>query len=158
MVWFAHVNDWLLKEVFSIDWVNTSCQINHSQFHSSVIHHRSPFNPFPAGGGGQFDPPCSFFSYNSKSIGLKLLKFSDFSLIPKGLKPGFYTYCLSPQAWMTTFSCNKLNLCFDPLSVVRFWQFLAFLKAFDIKKRNAKVLKIICIQSVKRNLHIFSFS
>ena len=23
--------------------------------------------------------------------------------------------------WMITFSCNKLNLCFDPLSLIRFW-------------------------------------
>ena len=56
LVWFAHVNDWLLKEVFSIDWVNTSCQINHSQFHSSVIPHRYPFIPFPAGGGVNLTP------------------------------------------------------------------------------------------------------
>ena len=35
-------------------------------------------NPLPAWGGGQFDPPCSFFLHNSKSIGLRLLKFSDF--------------------------------------------------------------------------------
>ena len=51
-------------------------------------------------GGGQFDPPCSFFLHNSKSIGLRLLKFSDFSYRPKalplGLKPGFNTNCLSP--------------------------------------------------------------
>ena len=41
-------------------------------------------NPIPAGGGGaQFDPPCSFFLHNLKSIGLRLLKFSDFSYIPK---------------------------------------------------------------------------
>ena len=57
------------------------------------------FNPIPAGGGGgQF----VVFLHNSKSIGLRLLKFSDFSYIPKplplGLKLGFYTNCLSPQA------------------------------------------------------------
>ena len=52
---------------------------------------------------------CSFFLHNSKSIGLRLLKFSNFSYIPKalplGLKPGFNTNCLSPQA-------NCLNDCF----------------------------------------------
>ena len=60
-------------------------------------------------GGGQFDPPCSFFLHNSKSTGLRLLKFSDFSYIPKALllvlKPGFNTNCLSPQA-------HCLNDCF----------------------------------------------
>ena len=60
-------------------------------------------------GGGQFDPPVVFFLNNSKSIGLRLLKFSDFSYIPKTLplrfKPGFNTNCLSPQA-------HCLNDCF----------------------------------------------
>ena len=55
-------------------------------------------NPIPAG-GCQFAPPCSYFLHNSKSIGLRLLKFSDFSYIPKalslGLKPGFNTNCIS---------------------------------------------------------------
>ena len=59
-------------------------------------------------GGGQFDPPVVFL-HNSKSIGLRLLKCSDFSYIPKalplGLKPGFNTNCLSPQA-------HCLNDCF----------------------------------------------
>ena len=53
-------------------------------------------NPIDAGGG-------------SKSIGLRLLKFSDFPYIPKalpvGLKPGFNTNCLRPQA-------HCLNDCF----------------------------------------------
>ena len=56
-------------------------------------------NPIPAGGGGQFDPPPVVFLHNSKSIGLRLMKFSDFSYIPKalplGLKPGFNTNCLN---------------------------------------------------------------
>ena len=64
---------------------------------------------FLLGGGGQFDPQCSFFYKNSKSIGLRLLKFSDFSYIPKALpvgpKPAFNTNCLSPQA-------HCLNDCF----------------------------------------------
>ena len=50
------------------------------------------FNPIPAGGEGQFDPPCSFFSHNSQSIGLRLLKFSDFSYIPKALPLGTLPY------------------------------------------------------------------
>ena len=58
-------------------------------------------NPIPAGGGVHLTPPVVFL-HNSKSIGLRLLKFSDFSYIPKalplGLKPGFNTNCLSPQA------------------------------------------------------------
>ena len=58
-------------------------------------------NPIPAGGGVKLTPTCSFL-HNSKSIGLRLLNFSDFSYIPKalplGLKPGFNTNCLSPQA------------------------------------------------------------
>ena len=74
------------------------CQLTVLQFISLHL------NPIPAGttGGGQIDPPCSFFLHNSKSIGLRLLKFSDFSYIPKalpsGLKPGFNTNCLNPQA------------------------------------------------------------
>ena len=52
-------------------------------------------------GGGQIYPPVVFLHY-SKSIGLRLLKFSEFSLIPKALslclKPDFYTYCMSPKA------------------------------------------------------------
>ena len=30
-------------------------------------------------------------------------------------------WVLRHTAWMTAFSCNKLNLCFNPISVVRFW-------------------------------------
>jgi len=77
-------------------------------------------NPIPAGGG-------EFFLHNSKSIGVRLFKFSDFSYIPKALpldlKPGFNTNCLSPQAHCLydCFFCNKLNLSFNPLSLVRFW-------------------------------------
>ena len=67
------------------------------------------YNPIPAGGWGQFDPPPVVFLHISKSIGLRLLKFSDFSYIPKALpldlKPGFNTNCLSPQA-------HCLNDCF----------------------------------------------
>ena len=58
---------------------------------------------------GQFDPHPVVYLHNSKSIGLRLLKFSDFSYIPKALplgqKPGFNTNCLSPQA-------HCLNDCF----------------------------------------------
>ena len=58
---------------------------------------------FLLGEGDQFaPPPVVFFLHNSKSIGLRLSTFSDFSYIPKalrlGLKPGFNTNCLSPQA------------------------------------------------------------
>ena len=42
---------------------------------------------------------------------------------------------------MTTFSCNKLNLCFDPLLVARFWSFLSFWKAGDIRKQIAQILQ-----------------
>jgi len=46
---------------------------------------------FLLGGGVKLPPPVVFL-HNSKSIGLRLLKFSDFSYIPKalslGLKPG----------------------------------------------------------------------
>ena len=63
---------------------------------------------FLLGGGSIWPPPCSFF-YITQSIGLRLLKFSDFSYVPKalplGLKPGFNTNCLSPQA-------HCLNDCF----------------------------------------------
>ena len=60
-------------------------------------------------GGGVNLPPPVFFLHNSKIIGLMLLKFSDFSYIPKalplGLKPDLNTNCLSPQA-------HCLNDCF----------------------------------------------
>ena len=63
---------------------------------------------FPLGGGWSIWPPVVFF-YITQSIGLSLLKFSDFSYIPKaltlGLKLGFNTNCLSPQA-------HCLNDCF----------------------------------------------
>ena len=49
---------------------------------------------FLLGGWVKLTPPVVFL-HNSKSIGLRLLKFSDFSYIPKalplGLKPGFNT-------------------------------------------------------------------
>ena len=64
---------------------------------------------FLLGGGVNLTPPLQFFLHNSKSIGLRLLKFSDFSYIskalPLGLKPGFNTNCLSPQT-------HCLNDCF----------------------------------------------
>ena len=55
---------------------------------------------FLLGGGVNFNlRPLQFFLHNSKSIGLRQLKFSDFSYIPKalpvGLKPGFNTNCLN---------------------------------------------------------------
>ena len=37
-------------------------------------------------GGGQIDFPFSFFLHNSKSIGLKLLKFCDFSVFLNTLR------------------------------------------------------------------------
>ena len=66
-------------------------------------------NPIPTGGGVNLTPLPVAFLLNSKSVGLRLLKFSDFFYIPKalhlGLKPGFNTNCLSPQA-------HCLNDCF----------------------------------------------
>ena len=94
-----------------------------SLFMNTFIH---VLNPIPAGGGGVNFTPLYLFLHNSKSISLGLLNFFYFSFIPKalplGLKPGFNTNCLSPQAHCLNdcFFCNKLNLCFDPLSVVRF--------------------------------------
>ena len=72
------------------------------------------FNPIPAGGVGQFDPPCSFFYITQKVLVWGCWNFSyKPKALPLGLKPGFNTNCLNDS--------NKLNLCFDPLSVVRFW-------------------------------------
>ena len=80
-------------------------------------------SPYSCWGGGQkFDPPLQFFLQNSKKIGLRLLKFSDFSYIPKalplGLKPGFNTNCLSykfffcKHFYYTTGFCDKkFNFC-----------------------------------------------
>ena len=79
----------------------------------------------PEGRGGDLfplPPPSQY--HNSKSIDLRLLKLSDFSLIPialpLGLNPGFYANCPSPQADYLFLYCNKLNLLFDSLSVVSF--------------------------------------
>ena len=47
-------------------------------------------------------PPPVVFLCNSKNNGFRLQKISDFSFLPIalpfGLKPGFYTNCLSPEA------------------------------------------------------------
>ena len=75
------------------------------------------FLPYSCWGGVNLTSPCSFFYITHNII-------HNFSYIPKalplGLKPGFNTNCLSPQAHCLNdyFSCNKINLCFDPLS---FW-------------------------------------
>jgi len=45
----------------------------------------SSVNPIPAGGGVNSPPPKKLFLNNSKVIGLRLLKFSDFRS-----KAGFY--------------------------------------------------------------------
>ena len=90
----------------------TCINVNPRGFNGSVnipesCDFRSQFDPltlFLLGGGVNLTPPVVFL-HNSKSIGLRLLKFSDFSYIPKalhlGLKPGFNTNC--------------------PLPLVRFW-------------------------------------
>ena len=53
---------------------------------------------------------------------------------------------------MTAFSFSKLNLCFDPLPLVRFWHEKTNCTSF------AKKIENFCKQPVKGNLHIFSFS
>ena len=102
VLWLAHVLNETQEEYSGKQIMVNKCQnivhqkvkVWHLMFYFSLI------NPIPAG-GGQFDPaPCSFL-HNSKSIGLRLLKFS----LPLGLKPCFYTNCLSPQA-------HCLNDCF----------------------------------------------
>ena len=75
------------------------------------------FNPIPAGGGRQVvPPPIVDFLHNSKSIGLRQLKFSDYTHIalPLGLKPSFYTNCLSPQTYYLNayFFLNKTKSLF----------------------------------------------
>ena len=56
---------------------------------------------------------------------------------------------------MTTFSCNKLNLCFDHLSVVRFLLFFRFLESLSYMETDCtsfakNFLQIICLQPVKK--------
>ena len=101
---FFSMKNWLFSIVGSVKSVLLIYQFKEGNCQGPT------FNPIPAGGGGQFaPPPVVFFLHNSKSIGLRLLKFSDFSYIPKalplGLKPGFNTNCQSPQA-------HCLNDCF----------------------------------------------
>ena len=93
------------------------------------------------------------------------MKFSDFSYIPKahplGLKPGFYTNCLSPQAhcmnecfflyqtkplFWPTFSCQIL-IKFSFLESL--WH-----KETDCTSFAKNFFQIICKQPVKGNLHI----
>ena len=110
----------------------------------------SYFNPIPAGGG-----PVVFFLHNSKSIGLRLLKFSDFPYIPKalplGLKLGLIpVWVLRHTAWMTAFSCNKLNFCFDPLPLpLQILIKFSFLESLWDKETN-------CTSFAKKNCKFFS--
>ena len=91
----------------NFDLENSLCLLT-LQFTLFLVWFKSSLNPIPAGGGANLTLPVVFL-HNSKSVGLRLLKFSDFSYIPKalplGLKPGFNTNCLSPQA-------HYLNDCF----------------------------------------------
>ena len=48
-------------------------------------YHCMLLTPIPAAWGGVNQTPCSFFYITQKGIGLRLLKFSDFSKIPKAL-------------------------------------------------------------------------
>ena len=69
------------------------------------------FNPIPTGRGGEVCS-CIFF--------LTFLISTCLSLQARSWAFILTAWVLRHTAWMTAFSCNKLNLCFDPLSVVRF--------------------------------------
>ena len=102
---------------------NTSCvlqvlyQIHHFTYLSFVLQIIFPaqhlswtknsldrflLNPIPAGGDGGVNlTPLVVFLHNSKSIGLRIHTQSPpyiLKALPLGLKPGFNTNCLSPQA------------------------------------------------------------
>ena len=100
---------------------------------------------------------------------MRLLKFSDFSYIhtalPLGLKPGFNTNCLSPQARCLNecFFLYQTKSLFWPTSSCQIVIKCSFLESLWHKKTNCtsfarKKLQIFCKQPVKGNLHIFSFS
>ena len=123
---------------------------NFKHFQNPGFQPRLIFNPIPAGGGmGGKGPPCSFFTllkkYWSEAVEIFRL-FLNTHNHPFRFKTGSFILTagvLKHTAWMTTFLYYKLNLCFDPLSVARFWEFVAFWKAFDIRKRFAQVLQRI---------------
>ena len=123
---------------------------------------------FLLGGGVNLTPPVVFL-HNSKSIGLRLLKFSDFSYIPKalplGLKPGYNINCLSPQAHCLNgfFFLLQTKSLFWPSSTCQILIKFSFLESLwhketdytSFAKKIANFLQITC---KKGNLHIFSFS
>ena len=93
------------------------CQIHHFTYLSFVLQIIFPaqhlswkknsldrflLNPIPAGGDGGVNlTPLVVFLHNSKSIGLRIHTQSPpyiLKALPLGLKPGFNTNCLSPQA------------------------------------------------------------
>ena len=87
------------------------------------------------------------FLHNSKSIGLRLLEFSDFSYIHialhLGLKLGFYNNCLSPQTYCmnNNFFLLQTKSLLWPTFSCYILIFLAVWKAYDIRKRIAQVLQ-----------------
>ena len=71
-------------------------------------------------------------------------------------------WVLRHTAWMTAFSCNKLNFLFWPTSTCQILIKFSFLESLWHKDTDftsfAKKMLIFCKQPVKGNLHIFSFS
>ena len=110
------------------------------------LHSLKSLNPIPTGeGGGKFNPPPIVFYITQKVLVWDCWNFLTVSklALPVSQNWAFILTAgvLRHTALKTTFSCNKLNLCFYPLSVVRFWSFLAFWIAYDKRKRNGQVLK-----------------
>ena len=116
---------------------------------------------FRLGDGVPGTPPLTFFADNSKSIGLRLLKFFDFSNyhmpLTLGLKRGFYTNYLSPwhTAWMSYFTFTQLNLYLYQLQDIGFQLLIALWKALNIRKPIAQFLRRnFASDAFKENLHI----
>ena len=121
--------------------------------------------PLSCWGGGVVNLlPFYFFYITQKAVEIFWL-FLNTQALPLGLKPDFYTNCLSPQAhclndcfflyqtkslFWPTFSCQIL-ISFSFLESL--WH-----KETDCTSFAKKFLQIICIEHVKRNLHIFRFS
>ena len=119
----------------------------------NLINHKQNNNEqltlFLLGGGGSF-------LHNSKSIGLRLLKFSDFSYIPKalplGLKPGFNTNCLSPQAHCLNeyFFLSQTKSLFWPSFSCQILIILKFLESLWHKKTD-------CISFAKKFCKLIAY-
>ena len=124
------------------------------------IYSQNSFNPIPARGGGVLGD-------NSKSIGLRLFKFSDFTNYHMPLNSGSLSGAFLPTVWVFRhtaskhyFSVTRLNLYLDPLPVIGFRLLIALWKALNKRKQIAEFCEEIFFAQIciKREFAHFQFS